>query len=176
MAPDSAANAPPTGEDFHAAIGRGANVWYAACLRVTRDEALAQDAVQDALLSAWSKRAQFDGRARLETWIHRIAVNSALGLLRRRRPESWLDDEAMPGCEPTPLDASAEQELGRELEAALADLSELERVCFVLKHLEQWRLAEIAQMLDTSVGSVKQALFRSLNKLRASMAPRRMQT
>ena len=69
---------------------------------------------------------------------------------------------------------SPERELrDREAEAALAGafchLSEVERVTFVLKHMEQWRLAEIAEELDTNVGVVKQAIFRAVKKLRATM-------
>ena len=52
---------------------------------------------------------------------------------------------------------------------AAEGLSELERVCFVLKHLEQWRLKEIAAELGAGVGTVKQALFRAVKKLRVRM-------
>lgn len=155
---------------FHQAIERGGNAWYAACLRITGDPAQAQDAVQDGLLNAWSKREQFRGGARLETWIHRITVNSALALLRRRRPEIGAD--AVPEAaadDPGPAETLAASELGATLETALERLSNLERTCFVLKHLEQWRLAEIATELDTGVGPVKQALFRAVRKLRADM-------
>ena len=79
----------PTRADFHDAISARGDRWYAACLRITRDRDLAEDAVQDALLSAWNKRDQFDRSARLETWIHRIAVNAALQLLRKRRPDTF---------------------------------------------------------------------------------------
>ena len=77
----------PTKADFHEAIARRSAYWYAACLRITHSPALAEDAVQDALLSAWDKRRQFESSARLETWIHRIAINAALQLLRKNRPE-----------------------------------------------------------------------------------------
>ena len=50
-----------------------------------------------------------------------------------------------------------------------AHLSEIERVCFVLKHLEQWRLKEIADELNTNTGAVKQAIFRAVRKLRVRM-------
>ena len=53
--------------------------------------------------------------------------------------------------------------------ARCADLSELERICFVLKHLEQWRLKEIADELGAGVDTIKQALFRAIRKLRSSM-------
>ena len=76
----------PTQAEFHAAISSRSDRWYSACLRITRSPELAEDAVQEALLSAWAKRHQFNHTARLETWIHRIAVNAALQLLRKNRP------------------------------------------------------------------------------------------
>lgn len=157
----------PTRADFHAAISNRSDRWYAACLKITRNPDLADDAVQDALLSAWAKRDQFQHGARLETWIHRIAVNAALQLLRKNRPgvfqplETDITDES-----DTPELAQHNHDLGTELAAAFKGLSEIERVCFVLKHLEQWRLREIAEELDTGIDTVKQALFRALKKLR----------
>jgi RNA polymerase sigma-70 factor (ECF subfamily) len=161
----------PTRAEFHAVISSGADRWYAACLRITRNRDLAEDAVQDALLSAWNKRHQYQRSAQLDTWIYRIAINSALQLLRKNRPARWepltteIADETS-----IPDDARAEEELGAELASALKRLSEIERVCFVLKHLEQWRLKEIAKELDTSVDTIKQAIFRGVKKLRVSMA------
>ncbi len=78
--------APPSRAEFHEAISNRSDRWYGACLKITRNQHLAEDAVQEALLSAWNKRHQFQHTARLETWIHRIAVNSALQLLRKNRP------------------------------------------------------------------------------------------
>mgnify|MGYP001816041110 CR=1 FL=1 len=160
----------PTRADFHDAISARGDRWYAACLRITRDRDLAEDAVQDALLSAWNKRHQFDRSARLETWIHRIAVNAALQLLRKRRPDTFdsleqdiVDDGNSPETD------TATDELGGLLADALSRLSDLERACFVLKHLEQWRYVEIASELGTNDGRVKQAVFRAVRKLRPQM-------
>jgi len=159
----------PTRADFHAAISARAGRWYAACLKITRDAALAEDALQDALLSAWDKRAQFQHGASLDTWIHRIAVNAALQLIRRQRPAMFspLDFE-VEDEQATPEEARYAAELAGGLDVALCRLSDMERVCFVLKHLEQWRLNEIADELDSSVGTVKQALFRAVRKLRGA--------
>ena len=80
--------------------------WYNACLRITRDADLAADAVQEALLKAWHRRDDFRGEAALDTWIHRIALNAAIDLTRRRktRAEDELDDDdhvAPPEARPT---------------------------------------------------------------------------
>ena len=62
-----------------------------------------------------------------------------------------------------------EHELENSLARALAELTEVERVCFVLKHLEQWRAKEITAELSLNEGQVKQAVFRAVKKLRTSM-------
>ena len=161
----------PTKADFHRAIAARGDAWYAACLRITRNPDLAQDAVQDALLNAWHKREQFQASARLETWIHRIAVNAALQLLRKQRPERSEQLEAEP-CDDTtaPHVIHADGELESSLADALGGLTETERLCFVLRHLEQWRIREIAAERGVTDGTVKQAIFRAVRKLRVSMA------
>jgi RNA polymerase sigma-70 factor (ECF subfamily) len=161
----------PTQAEFHEAISSRSGRWFSACLRITRDAALAEDAVQEALLHAWHKRHQYQGDARLDTWIHRIAINAALTIVRRRRPgifEPLEDDIADSGN--SPEGELAKRDLGDGLTTALRDLTGLEQICFVLKHLEQWRLKEIAAELDTTVSVVKQALFRGVKKLRVTMA------
>lgn len=161
---------PPTRAEFHEAISNRSDRWYAACLKITRNQDLAEDAVQEALVSAWDKRHQFQHTARLETWIHRIAVNAALQILRKSRPGVFepletdvRDDSGLPET------AQHEHDLGTELTAAFKVLSDVERTCFVLKHLEQWRLKEIAAELDIKIDTVKQALFRATKKLRVRM-------
>jgi len=160
----------PTQAEFHEAITNRADRWFAACLKITRNRALAEDAVQDALLSAWAKRSQFQHGARLDTWIHRIAVNAALQLIRKNRPAAFepLDFE-IPDAADSQEDTQYAGDLERDLGNALTHLSDIERVCFVLKHLEQWRLREIAEELDITIGTVKQALFRGVRKLRTRM-------
>jgi len=105
----------PTRAEFHEVIATRADRWYAACLRITRDRDLAEDAVQDA------------------TWIHRIAVNSALQILRKRRPGTWEPLEAdIPDDTSTPDIARADEELGAGLTAALQQraLARSNRPCF----------------------------------------------
>ena len=160
----------PTQADFHEAISARSDRWFSACLKITRNPDMAADAVQDALLNAWNKRHQFEQSARLDTWIHRIAINAALGIIRKSKPgvfeplEMDVEDDTV-----APDRVREEHELEGDLANALALLTEVERVCFVLKHLEQWRLKEITVELGINEGRVKQALFRAVKKLRVSM-------
>ena len=166
----------PTQAEFHEAISSRSDRWFAACLRITRSRELAEEAVQDALLTAWHKRQQFQGDASLATWIHRIAINAALQLIRKQRPGAFepLDVDMADGGDSPETDL-LNHDLGDRLAAALGNLTALERVCFVLRHLEQWKLKEIAQETGTNESAVKQAVFRGVRKLRASMADMRSQ-
>jgi len=161
---------PPTQADFHRAISERSDRWYSACLKITRNPDLAADAVQDALLNAWRKRGQFSNSSRLDTWIHRIAINAALNLLRKSRPGVFeaLDTDVEDHSD-HPDQVLQNHELENDLAASLARLTEVERVCFVLKHLEQWRVREISEEIGTNEGRVKQAVFRAVHKLRVDM-------
>jgi RNA polymerase sigma-70 factor (ECF subfamily) len=160
----------PTQADFHEAISARSDRWYSACLKITRNPDMAADAVQDALLNAWNKRHQFERTARLDTWIHRIAINAALNQIRKSKPGVFEPFETeVEGDIPGPHRIREEYELESELARSLARLTEVERVCFVLKHLEQWRIKEISEELDLNEGRIKQAIHRAVKKLRVSM-------
>jgi RNA polymerase sigma-70 factor, ECF subfamily len=157
---------------FHAVLQERSGRWYNACLRITRDAELAADAVQEALLKAWDRRDDFRGDAALDSWIHRIALNAAIDMTRRRktRAEDELDEEdyeAPPTSAPE-SDYSLEA-LDEDLSTALRRLSAMERQTFLLKHIEGWRLDEIAESLQINVPAVKHALFRAVKKLRVDL-------
>ncbi|HEU5136463.1 MAG TPA: RNA polymerase sigma factor [Steroidobacteraceae bacterium] len=146
--------------------------WYNACLRITRDKDLAADAVQEALLKAWHRRNDFRGDAALDSWIHRIALNAAIDLIRRRktRAEDELDpDGAFAEPSAAPDSEYAQQSLEKDLSVAMQRLSMKERQTFLLKHIEGWKLDEIAESLQTSTNNVKSILFRAVRKLRVDL-------
>lgn len=161
---------------FHNAISESAEQWFAACLRITRDRDLAQDAVQDGLLNAWHKRGQFQHDAELATWIHRIVINAALQLLRSRGRHVWGEETGeMVDTQPGPEAAAASDQFSKDLNRHLRRLTPIERLCFLLRHFEQWRLKEIAAEIGASEGIVKQAVFRAVRKMRADMGALRRQ-
>ena len=157
---------------FHTVLNERSQRWYNACLRITRDADLAADAVQEALLKAWKHRDEFRGEAALDSWIHRIALNAALDLIRRRktRGEQELEDDSYEAApSESPESEYSHQALGKDLSVAMQRLTTMERQTFLLKHIEGWRLDEIAESLQINIQSVKHALFRALRKLRVDL-------
>lgn len=155
--------------------GRGL---YAVCQRVLGDKTAAEDAVQDALLNAWKALDQYDGRASFAGWLHRIAVNAALAIARTRvhvQSRSALPlseiETSMPDSAAAPMDWLDINQSKARLGRALGALSALERSAFVLRHVEQHALIEIAAKLQSNVNAIKQAVFRAVRKLRLALDP-----
>ena len=159
-------------DTFQTVLSERSVRWYNACLRITRDADLAADAVQEALLKAWDRRGEFRGESELDTWIHRIALNAAIDLMRRRKPQvaDELDpDRLMAAPAQSPDNEYVQQALTRDLTTAMQRLTAMERQTFLLKHIEGWRLEEIAESLQTNANNTKQALFRAVRKLRVDL-------
>jgi RNA polymerase sigma factor (sigma-70 family) len=107
---------------FHAVLNERSVRWYNACLRITRDADLAADAVQEALLKAWNHRDEFRGEAALDSWIHRIALNAAIDLTRKRkrRAEDELDPESFEAGPASSAESQyVEQAFGKDLATAM---------------------------------------------------------
>lgn len=156
--------------------GRGL---YAVCYRLLGDAGGAEDAVQEALLSAWKHLDQYDGRAGIKPWLHRIAVNAALAIARTRAhaerkqalPLEVIAEAVAEADHQAPGAWLENRQQQQRLQAALGELSPLERTAFVLKHVEQHALAEIASRLESNVNAIKQAVFRAVRKLRQALGP-----
>ena len=157
---------------FHEVLSKRSVRWYNACLRITRDADLAADAVQEALLKAWDHRDEFRGEAALDSWIHRIALNAALDLVRRRkrRGEEELEEDGFEAPPSTSAESEyVQQAFDKDLSSAMQRLTTKERQIFLLKHVEGWRLEEIGESLHMPIGSVKNSLFRAVRKLRVDL-------
>lgn len=140
----------------------------------------ARDAYQDVFLRVWRGMGRFREESEFYTWVYRIAVNTAITQRKRRtrHKHSSLDQMADPDETPTwhPVDEAASPEqllsgklLGQEIENALQVLSVKQRAAFILRHYQEFRIAEIAAIMSCSEGTVKNYLFRATRKLRRSL-------
>jgi RNA polymerase sigma-70 factor (ECF subfamily) len=142
--------------------------------RMTGSEPDAEDIVQETFLRAYRALERFDPRAQVSTWLYAIASNCAIDALRRRkhRRTEALDRPEAPepvGLEPGPERNAAGRELRARIEVELGRLPVKERVAFSLRHFEDLSIREIARLMGTAEGSVKNNIFRAVRKLRAAL-------
>ena len=128
------------------------------------DAALADDLAQETFVQAWLHLVDFRGDSRLATWLHRIALTRFLQHARRPQlPVEWRDEAGTPD---PGHDARAVEGLGRDVERALASLTEIQRLAVVhCFHLDLSH-AEAAQVLGLPLGTLKSHLDRAKTRLR----------
>jgi len=156
---------------------------FRAARSILHDDAEAEDVVQEAYFRAFTHLAGFRGEAQLSTWLTRIAVNEALGRLRRRRLTVGLKDidaindqgEArviyLPSArqDGDPEAAAARAEVRRMLERAVDELPTSFRTVFVLRDIEEMSIEETAAHLGLRPETVKTRLHRARRLLRQSL-------
>jgi RNA polymerase sigma-70 factor (ECF subfamily) len=159
---------------------------WAVALRVTCDPDDAADALQDAMISAFRRAADFRGESAVTTWLHRIVVNAALDLLRRRSARSvgWSGDpDDLPVTEPwQATDSAAVTDSRLDVDAAMRSLPPPQRAALVLVDMLGYPVADVAVILGVSEGTVKSRCARGrarllphLSHLRGDSAGRRNQ-
>ncbi|HSQ01150.1 MAG TPA: RNA polymerase sigma factor [Candidatus Dormibacteraeota bacterium] len=140
---------------------------YRAVRSILRDEAEAEDVLQETYVRAFTHLDQFLGRARFSTWLTRIAVNEALHRRKRRARLSDIDDvvDRLASPSPGPEHETAHGELRRLLEASIDCLADEFRTVFVLRDVEGLSTAETADSLEIPVETVKTRLHRARRQL-----------
>jgi RNA polymerase sigma-70 factor, ECF subfamily len=139
---------------------------WALALRTTRDPELAADAVQEAFIAAFRGADSFRGEAAVTTWLHRIVVNSCMDRLRRIKPVVYLPDADLSVLADT-RDHHNSVDVRLDVQAALAQLPEAQRMALVLVDMHGLRIAEAASILNVAEGTIKSRCARG----RASMVP-----
>ena len=148
--------------------------------RITRNHGDAEDALQDAFLSAFIHIKNFDGRSSFSTWLTRIAINSALMTLRKKRSSretsiSFGESDAkglgwdVPDPSPNPEKACAQREKERLLREAIRDLRQTIRRVVEIQQLRELSMKETARMLGVSVTAAKGRLFHAKRALRKAL-------
>lgn len=129
--------------------------------------ARAEDLTQEAFVRAWQALPSFRYESAVSTWLHRLAVTTALMELRSRRSRPQQDDDEDTFDQLSTPDTAGNAVLGRDLERAVASLPPRARAVLVLHDVEGWKHAEIATELGMAVGSSKAQLHRARGLLRA---------
>ena len=169
---------------FELLMRRNNQMLYRTARSILKDEAEAEDAVQDAYLLAYRGMSGFRGDAKLSTWLVRIVVNEAIARARKRgrgaeiihlSGESGEDSEAAGGnmnetLPEQPEHAAQRAQTRRLLEAKIDDLPDAFRTVFVLRALEELSVEESAVALGIPEATVRSRFFRARGLLREALS------
>src|SRR5215469_18816963 len=191
MAQQPVTQTPPVSDDTHVqrALARDASAFraitqkhnrrlYRIARTILRNDADAEDAVQDAYVSAFTDLASYRGESTLATWLSRIVMNEAVGRLRRRRPtidlaalesvQSEAEIIQFPLSTPSddPERTMAQRQILQLVEQATDNLPEVFRLVFVTRVIEGMSVEETAELLGIKPETVKTRLHRARQLVR----------
>ena len=132
---------------------------YGICLRMTGNVSEAEDCAQEAFIQAWNKMDKFRGDSAFSTWLHRIAVNSVLGRIRKAKREQDRITAVSDTASPTV--AMGETGELKDLSEAVNRLPEGARNVFVLHAIYGYSHDEAGEMLGIATGTSKAQLHRA---------------
>ena len=154
---------------------------YGMALRLLRDPAEAECVAQESFLKAYQGLANFRWGSTFQTWIMRIAINGCRDRLKRKRlvvyfhqtapsePDGEDPEERVFSADPSPERLLHAKQIRARIREAIGDLSPRQQIVFVLKHMEEKSIPEIAELLRLDSGTVKSHLFRAANKVREKL-------
>ena len=160
---------------FRDLVVEHSHAMFRVAWRLTGDEGVAEEVVQEAFIKAWRKIGDFRMQSSFKSWMTRITVNTAMDLLRKQSRRSQFETE-LPDWSPetegvhTPR-PDRQLDISRETAAAMEQLSEKERTALLLRHYEGHSISEIAEILDMTANACKQTIFRAVRKMRIALSP-----
>ena len=168
------------GDAFAMIVERFQRKIFRVARSIVRDDVEADIITQDTFVQAYTHLARFQGRAELETWLTRIAINRSRDALRRRRfvslftlREDGSESETLiePVDErPDPERQLMSSQLRKAIGRAERGLSAQQKTIFRLRHYENLSLEDIAEAMGLKAGTVRAHLFRAIHKIRKELA------
>jgi RNA polymerase sigma-70 factor, ECF subfamily len=155
---------------------------YRVASQILGDAQDAEDVLQETYLKAFNSMANFEGRSSLSTWLYRIAINEALMLVRKRKPQTVSVDESHADDDPNsegmeivnwcclPEGELLSSEARRFMDQSIQNLPDPLRVVFVMRDLEGLSIQETSQALGLSEANVKTRLLRARLQLRQEVS------
>jgi RNA polymerase sigma-70 factor (ECF subfamily) len=153
-------------EAFDELVERYQRDIYRLCFRYVGNPEDAADMAQETFIRAYKAIGRFRGQSAFSTWLYRIAVNTCLNFRSARRPAPAELPAELPDREASTLVRIEEEERARDLRRAVSGLPDRQRATLILKVFHELTHQEVAEILGSSVGTVKANLFHALANLR----------
>ena len=153
---------------FDEIVERHRRAIYQVCLRFVNNHEDASDLAQETFVRAWKGLGSFKGQAALSTWLYRIAVNVCLNRVSAKRihVEPLESDRVIDPAAELPGTDLLRQERADAVRRAIAELPEKQRATLILRAYHEMSHQEIADVLGSSVGTVKANFFHALANLK----------
>lgn len=170
------------GAAFEVIMRRHNQLLFRTARSIVKDDAEAEDVIQEAYLRAWRALHNFRCESRLSTWLVRITTNEALGRLRRKRAQVIPLEAAMAHTEPDvrallaadpdrgPEQMAMRGQMRKLMEKRIDLLPDAFRTVFVLRAIEEMSVEEVSQVLEIPEATVRTRLFRARSLLREGLA------
>ena len=162
-------------ESFHEIVNKYDTRIMTLTLQIAQNKEDAEDIYQETFVKVYKNISKFRFESNIYTWMYRIAVNTAYNYKRKYSKIKVVEPKKDDGYDildwiydPQSTEDNRE-ELIMAINQSLLKLSHQQRTVFILKHLQQLKIKDIANILDLSEGTVKKYLFRAMEKLRVSL-------
>jgi len=155
---------------------------YYLAYDITGNHHDAEDISQEVFMKVYRSLKTFRRDANMSSWVYKIAVNTSIDSLRKKnswptKPIREFDQESIQESLPAsrnqafdPLQSAESSQIQKRISQALEKLSPKERTVFVIRHYNDLKLNEIAEILNITIGTVKSLLFRAVKKLRKELS------
>ncbi len=167
---------------FHELVGQYKKKIYFLAYDITGDHQEAEDISQEVFIKMFRSLKNFRRDAKMSSWLYQITVNASIDSLRKKssKPKRSIDEfeqisiqEQLLGGTVQSLDPQRSAEFSQiqnHISKALQKISPKERTVFVMRHYNDLKLNEIAEILNVTIGTVKSLLFRAIKKLRKELS------
>jgi RNA polymerase sigma-70 factor (ECF subfamily) len=152
---------------LRALYGRHQGRVFRFTLRLVRQEAIAEELTNEVFLEAWRNAATFEGKASAATWLLSIAHNRAVSVLRKRREESWDEEQAaeIADTDDDPEVSLQKADKGAVMRRCLAQLSPEHREIVDLVYYHEMSISEVSSVVGIPENTVKTRMFYARKRL-----------
>jgi RNA polymerase sigma-70 factor (ECF subfamily) len=169
---------------FHELVGRYKKKIYYLAYDITGDHQEAEDISQEVFMKMYRSLKTFRKDAKMSSWLYQITVNTSIDSLRKKSSKparsidefdpSFIQAELPMGGSGAhalnPVRSTESAQIQEHISLALKKISARERTVFVMRHYNDLKLHEIAEILNITIGTVKSLLFRAIKKLRKELS------